>query len=313
MSSSRRPLIAVLTTLAFAAAMSAQAGTAFGATPGCTHRRRRRLAAVPGGLRRHTRRARRPSAVRTTAASRAARMRRALPPPGPRPASPSPTCQPRASRPRQARRFEPLPNLPVNACHDSTLPRDYGTNFPVPTDPNGFGFANQTVIGWEGNYLRAVRLPVRLVLRPRRAADSSPRAAPAYCGAMYSFGAYDLGLAAGQAPAPGSVQWTMADGYLPALTTVVHPATTWRSRSPTSPTSRPIGGSPVELVYTRVTVTNNGTPAVYRAAGRSGPNLVPLTSPPDTVAAGPDRATTTSSPRSTPSAPAAALPTGDRS
>src|SRR6202044_1918441 len=39
--------------------------------------------------------------------------------------------------------FQPLPNLPVNACDNSTLPQDYGTNFPVPNDPNGFGFANQ--------------------------------------------------------------------------------------------------------------------------------------------------------------------------
>jgi hypothetical protein len=44
----------------------------------------------------------------------------------------------------------PLPNLPVNACDNSSLPQDYGTNFPVPDDPNGFGFANQTVIGWAG-------------------------------------------------------------------------------------------------------------------------------------------------------------------
>jgi len=47
--------------------------------------------------------------------------------------------------------LEPVPNLPVNACHDSALPRDFGTNFPTPGDPLGFGFANQTAIGWEGN------------------------------------------------------------------------------------------------------------------------------------------------------------------
>ena len=52
--------------------------------------------------------------------------------------------------------FQPLPNLPVNACNDSTLPRDYATNFPVPNDPSGFGFANQTVIGWKLNYLRSL-------------------------------------------------------------------------------------------------------------------------------------------------------------
>ncbi len=47
--------------------------------------------------------------------------------------------------------FEPLPSLPVNSCNDPTLPQSFGTNFPVPDDPHGFGFANQTVIGWEGN------------------------------------------------------------------------------------------------------------------------------------------------------------------
>ena len=51
-----------------------------------------------------------------------------------------------------AGQYQPLPALPVNSCHDSTLPRSYGTNFPTPADPSGFGFANQTVIGWEGNY-----------------------------------------------------------------------------------------------------------------------------------------------------------------
>jgi hypothetical protein len=50
----------------------------------------------------------------------------------------------------------PLPNLPVNACDNSSLPQDYGTNFPVPDDPNGFGFANQTVIGWAGYECRAL-------------------------------------------------------------------------------------------------------------------------------------------------------------
>ena len=70
------------------------------------------------------------------------------------------------------------------------LPNDYGTNFPTPTDPLGFGYANQTAIGWEGNYLRAVRVPVGLVLRPRRAETYTAGQAQSYCGAMYSFGAY---------------------------------------------------------------------------------------------------------------------------
>ncbi|MGH3167869.1 MAG: hypothetical protein ACRDN0_18535, partial [Trebonia sp.] len=45
----------------------------------------------------------------------------------------------------------PMPTLPKNICDNSALPTDYGTNFPTPSDPNGFGYANQTVIGWEGN------------------------------------------------------------------------------------------------------------------------------------------------------------------
>ena len=82
-----------------------------------------------------------------------------------------------------------------------------------------------------------------------------------YCGAMYSFGAYNYGLAAGQAPAPGSVKWTMADGYLPALTTSFT-----RNNVAISITDfadkQTIGGNPVELVYTRVSVTNHGSSAV---------------------------------------------------
>ncbi len=180
--------------------------------------------------------------------------------------------------------FEPLPNLPVNACHDAALPQDYGTNFPVPTDPNGFGFANQTAIGWEGNYYApfaylsgsyfARGVPVRY-----------QQDGQTYCGAMYSFGVYDYGLAAGQAPAPGSVQWTMADGYLPALTTsftrddVKISITDFADR-------QVIGGGPVELVYTRVTVTNQGSSEVTVPSGQSGPNLVRLDTNPDAVAPG---------------------------
>jgi len=180
--------------------------------------------------------------------------------------------------------FDPLPNLPVNACNDSTLPRDYGTNFPVPSDPNGFGFANQTAIGWEGNFYAPIAylsgsyfargVPVHY--QPRRTI---------YCGAMYSFAVYDYGLAAGQAPAPGSVQWTMAHGYLPALTTSFT-----RNDVKISITDfadkQSIAGSPVELMYTRVSVTNEGTADVTVPAGQSGPNLVALNSAPDTVAAG---------------------------
>jgi hypothetical protein len=48
--------------------------------------------------------------------------------------------------------LQSLQKMPVNICQNSSLPRDYGTNFPTPSDPYGFGYANQTVIGWEGNY-----------------------------------------------------------------------------------------------------------------------------------------------------------------
>jgi hypothetical protein len=102
---------------------------------------------------------------------------------------------------------------------------------------------------------------------------------------MYSFGVYDYGLTAGQKPAPGSVQWTMADGYLPAMTTsftrnnVAISITDFASK-------QTIAGNPAELVYTRVEVTNNGSAAVTVPSGQSGPNLVELDNAPDAVQPG---------------------------
>jgi hypothetical protein len=99
---------------------------------------------------------------------------------------------------------------------------------------------------------------------------------------MYSFSVYTYGLAAGQAPAAGSVQWSEADGYLPAMTTsftrddVAVSITDFANE-------QSIGGTPVELVYTRVSVDNHGSAAVTVPSGQSGPNLVPLGSEPDTV------------------------------
>lgn len=181
--------------------------------------------------------------------------------------------------------FDPLPNLPVNACNDPTLPRDYGTNFPVPGDPNGFGFANQTAIGWEGNFYAPIAYLSGSYFARAVPARYQPRR-QAYCGAMYSFSVYDYGLAPGQAPPPGSVQWTMADGYLPALTTsftrdnVMISITDFADK-------QTIAGSPVELMYTRVSVTNLGSAEVTVPAGQSGPNLVTLnSSAPDSVAPG---------------------------
>ena len=178
----------------------------------------------------------------------------------------------------------PLPSLPVNACHNSSLPQDYGTNFPVPNDPNGFGFANQTVIGWEGNYYAPFAYLSGSYFA-RGVPDTYTQGGQSYCGAMYSFGVYDYGLAAGQAPAPGSAQWTMADGYLPALTTSFV-----RDNVKVSITDfadkQTIAGNPVELVYTRVSVTNQGAASVSVPSGQSGPGLVELDSNADTVAPG---------------------------
>lgn len=196
----------------------------------------------------------------------------------------TPTYAAQSPATRTGTTFDPLPNLPVNACNDSALPRDYGTNFPVPSDPNGFGFANQTALGWEGNFYAPIAYlsgsyfarGVPVTYQPRRTA---------YCGGMYSFSVYDYGLAAGQAPAPGSVRWTMADGYLPALTT-----TFTRNEVKVSITDfadkQTIAGSPVELMYTRVSVTNEGSADATVPAGASGPNLVTLGSAPDTVSPG---------------------------
>ncbi|MGH2894097.1 MAG: hypothetical protein ACRDPM_12645, partial [Solirubrobacteraceae bacterium] len=177
--------------------------------------------------------------------------------------------------------LQPVPDLPVNACHDSALPRDFGTNFPTPSDPYGFGFANQTAIGWEGN-LYAPFEYLSGSYFARGVPTTYKRGNQSLCGAMYSFSAYTYGLAAGQAPAPGSVQWTMADNYLPAMTTSFT-----RNQVSISITDfanqQSIGGNPVELVYTRVSVTNHGSAAVSVPAGQSGPNLVSLNQSPDTV------------------------------
>jgi hypothetical protein len=110
--------------------------------------------------------------------------------------------------------FQGLPNVNPNACQNSSLPLAYGTNFPVPSDPNGQGFANQTTIGWDGNYW-----PVFEYLSgsffARGVVNTYTANAKSYCGAMYSFSAYDFG----GAPGPQLVQWTEDSGYLPAMTT----------------------------------------------------------------------------------------------
>jgi hypothetical protein len=168
--------------------------------------------------------------------------------------------------------FQGLPSVAPNACKNSSLPNAYGTNFPTPADPNGQGFANVTALGWTGNYW-----PVYEYLSGAFFARGVPTTYSAngtsYCGAMYSFSAYDYG----GAPGAQSVQWTEASGYLPAMTTtrtvgsVVIAITDFADKVT-------IGGNPFMLVYVQVAVTNNGSSAVTVPPGGSGPGLVQLTS-----------------------------------
>jgi hypothetical protein len=220
--------------------------------------------------------------VQHTAAQRAAVPAASVPAASAAATAPAPSGS--AGAGGAATALEPLPNLPVNACNDATLPKDYGTNFPTPVDPNGYGFANQTAIGWEGN-IYAPFAYLSGAYFARGVPDHFTQGGQAYCGAMYSFGIYNYGLAAGQAPAAGTVQWKMADGYLPAMVTSftrndVHVSITdFASR-------QTISASPAELVYTRVSVTNNGSSAVTAPAGQSGTGLVALNNGSDTVQPG---------------------------
>jgi hypothetical protein len=180
--------------------------------------------------------------------------------------------------------FQPLPALPVNACNNSSLPRSYGTNFPTPRDPFAFGFFNQSTVGWPENWY-----PVFAYLSGSYFARGVPttftQGGTTLCGAMYSFGVFTFGLPAGQAPPAQSIQWTMDSGYLPALRTsftrnnVAISITNLGNRAV-------LGGNPFVLVYTRVSVTNNGGATVTVPPGGSGPNLVRLTPAGDAVAPG---------------------------
>ena len=168
--------------------------------------------------------------------------------------------------------FSGLPAINTNACGNSSLPRDYGTNFPVPTDPNGQGFANDTVLGWDGN-----SWPVFEYLSgsffARGVTSTYTQSGTSYCGAMYTFSAYDFG----GAPGAQSVQWTEASGYLPAMTTTRTSGSVTISITDFADKVT-IGGNPFLLVYVRVAVTNNGMSAVTVPPGGSGPNLIQLTS-----------------------------------
>ena len=183
--------------------------------------------------------------------------------------------------------FETLPNVPINACNNSSLPRSFGTNFPTPRDPFAFGWFNQSAIGWQGNWY-----PAFSYLSGSYFARGVPltftQGSTTYCGAMYSFSAFTFGLAAGQSPPAQSIQWTQDSGSLPALRTsftrnnVAISITNFANRVD-------IGGSPFVLAYTRVSVTNNSGATVTVPPGGSGPNLVRLTAVNDSVAAGQTR------------------------
>src|SRR5262245_40411759 len=114
--------------------------------------------------------------------------------------------------------FEALPNLPVNACNDSSLPRSFGTNFPTPRDPFAFGWFNRSAIGWQSNWYAAFAYLSGSYFA-RGVPTRFTAGGTTFCGAMYSFGVFTFGLAAGQSPPAQSIQWTMENGYLPALRT----------------------------------------------------------------------------------------------
>jgi hypothetical protein len=168
--------------------------------------------------------------------------------------------------------FAGLPVINTNACNNSSLPRDYGTNFPVPSDPNGQGFPDDTVIGWDGNMW-----PVYEYLSgsffARGVTTTYSANGTSYCGAMYTFSAYDFG----GAPGAQSVQWSEASGFLPAMTTTRTSGSVGISITDFADKVT-IGGNPFLLVYVRVAVTNHGSAAVNVPPGGSGPNLIQLTS-----------------------------------
>ena len=217
MSISKRRLTALLATLATTVTLSLPAGSAFGATTAhaattahTTLARATTPATHSTSTTHGTSTTHSTSAGHGTSTAPAARgATTAHAATTPRSASPGHPA-PRAGTGHAATPgYEPLPNLPVNACQDSSLPRDYGTNFPVPSDPNGFGYANQTVIGWEGNYYAPFAY-LSGAYFARGVPGQFSQNGTTYCGTMYTFGAYTYGLSSGQAPSPGSVQWTMA-------------------------------------------------------------------------------------------------------
>jgi hypothetical protein len=177
--------------------------------------------------------------------------------------------------------YQGMPAVDPNGCHNASLPRSYGTNFPTPADPHGLGFSNQTAIGWDGNYWPVFEyLSGSFFARGVNSTYNS--GGTTICGGMYSFSAYTFG----GNPAAQSVQWTQDSGYLPAMKTTRTSGTVGISIKDFADKVT-IGGNAFVLVYARVSVTDNGTAAVTVPPGGTGPNLLRLTSSTlDTVAPG---------------------------
>ena len=111
---------------------------------------------------------------------------------------------------------------------------------------------NQSVLGWEGNYYAPFAY-LSGSFFARGVTGTYTQGGAGYCGTMFSFGVF------GAYPhPPGTVQWSMGDGYLPALTTsftsgnIAVSLTNFADRVA-------MGGHAFELVYSRVAVTNEGT------------------------------------------------------
>ncbi len=156
--------------------------------------------------------------------------------------------------------LQAVPQLPRNACKNNSLPQAWGTNFPTPEDPAGWG-DNTTAMGWEGNwwppqaylsgafFARGVGTGTYKITFGKTAYVGTT-----VCGTMYSFGV----ATAGGTPAAASVKWAMDSGYLPAFTTSL-------SRSGVDISIKnfenkvTIGGHDFGLVYSRVTLKNNNT------------------------------------------------------
>lgn len=176
-------------------------------------------------------------------------------------------------------------NTPSEAACASGLPPNTGTNYPTPADPHGFGFANESIIGWEGNtYAPFTYLSGAFFARGVTASTYTDSGGKKYCGQMYSFGVYTNGLNGTAAPPAGSVQWSMDSGYLPALTTSF-------TRNNVAISIKDfadqviINSKPFELVYSRVAITNNSTASVTIDPAPSA-GLTALNSVSNTVAAG---------------------------